>query len=1223
MDGNTAKQLSEMTDDGAFERLATAVLREADPRYAALAHLGVNADGKTIKAPVDGIAFVKGATPRQLVAAQHTTTVATGLAGKWLHDPSKVKTKKAKPTAPAGDLIKTAEIVRKERERDPSIVATLALTTNQEPSEEVLRDVHAVARKLGMEADIWSRSRLAHFLDSPRGQWIRQSYLGIPQTRPSKELLAKLSVDSLAIFQPPGDRPEAWVDRSVDQALANARHEVVLLIAEAGLGKSVAGYKLLRRHIERGGLGLVLPHELVDKSLSVVQAIDLALRQLHPHLAPDAGAEALALCEPALPFLILVEDINRSGKSSELIERIASWRRNDKKGSSPARWQAICPAWPQALFPLKDQQRKELDELIILCPSMTLDESRAAVCQRAKLQGRTVSAMDADVIAAALGHDPLLIALHEFGQTPDAHNVISRFIETSIERTIGRAEFTVADYQGSLRSLAQEMLNHRALTPSWSDILSWFGTSNATTSTLRHLTAQGEIIRLPVGTGSDRLAFRHDRVRDVLLASAFATRIKGGSTDDELLRDPFFAEILGSIAAETAASDALISMLERENPLALFYALAKAPQKERPIHAEIVAAISRFLTSAEGKGQSKQHLRWSALYILSQFDSPSTNGIVSLFPEQGWYGWGARFRNGDVNAGLELCARLDLGTTDPRRDRLMEHVRLRYGEKLNAVIVDLLRRTPLSEGARIASIRIASSLADPLLAETIEASWTNDEKRLDHLDDYLIAVAYCCEADPTRYLGPICDAWATLPSEPVEKNGTSERDDLAAHGVRFAFRRQPPLSAIKYLIKRAESDDLRWPITYLLCEVDDPNAVEFTARELAAIQVRTEDSGGFSPFLSAIPDRWSRHADRGANSMSPPSKDRLLTLWSNTANEKALRQQAFRLWAAARADRDLEILRSIGPSEILFDRALFARLERGDRTAIPALEEKLRGESEAYWWQAGRYLWSEQLTHALDESLIRRGTHVERGWHQEATNADWIIPEMMTRLPPSVAEGILLKHWDHLRFSNNYIHAALYTATPALASLVAEAMAECPDPIKAMAHIDQHYGLGRVGREGVTRIAQVESLVPYLHLLSELAVMHFWDVCNTQGWLDFRRTHLDSLLKNSRYSKLLGEEHAFKALDDMIEKDRVYTLDAWIGRNLKAGITLDVLMQLLGKWLLAHQNIASLVLVANGIAQFGHRKHLSLLDATVIEPKDQAAAVLEDAEFAVKRRTLQ
>lgn len=258
MDTNTAKRLAEMTDEGLFERLATAVLREADAKYAALTHPGVNADGKTVRAPVDGIAYVVNSAPPHLVAAHHTTTAANGLANKWLHDPSTVKARKGKPTAPAGDLLKTAAIVQQERKRDATIVATLALTTNQEPSEGLVRDAHAAARDHDITLDIWSRSRLTHFLDSPRGQWLRHAFLGIEQVKLSKELLAKLSRDSLQLFQPPGDNPDAWVDRAVDTDLSATRREIVLLVADAGLGKSVASYKLLRSHVERGGFGLVL-----------------------------------------------------------------------------------------------------------------------------------------------------------------------------------------------------------------------------------------------------------------------------------------------------------------------------------------------------------------------------------------------------------------------------------------------------------------------------------------------------------------------------------------------------------------------------------------------------------------------------------------------------------------------------------------------------------------------------------------------------------------------------------------------------------------------------------------------------------------------------------------------------------------------------------------------------------------------------------------------------
>ena len=45
----TLKALADITDTGLFERLATSVLREANPIYEPLVHTGVNANGKTVK----------------------------------------------------------------------------------------------------------------------------------------------------------------------------------------------------------------------------------------------------------------------------------------------------------------------------------------------------------------------------------------------------------------------------------------------------------------------------------------------------------------------------------------------------------------------------------------------------------------------------------------------------------------------------------------------------------------------------------------------------------------------------------------------------------------------------------------------------------------------------------------------------------------------------------------------------------------------------------------------------------------------------------------------------------------------------------------------------------------------------------------------------------------------------------------------------------------------
>ncbi len=61
--GHTAQKLAQVTDEGLFEMLATAILRDSEREYRSLVHPGVNAGGKTVKAPLDGISFIPGAQP--------------------------------------------------------------------------------------------------------------------------------------------------------------------------------------------------------------------------------------------------------------------------------------------------------------------------------------------------------------------------------------------------------------------------------------------------------------------------------------------------------------------------------------------------------------------------------------------------------------------------------------------------------------------------------------------------------------------------------------------------------------------------------------------------------------------------------------------------------------------------------------------------------------------------------------------------------------------------------------------------------------------------------------------------------------------------------------------------------------------------------------------------------------------------------------------------------
>ncbi len=82
----TAKRLEAITERGKFELLVTSILRKDNRDYGAIIHTGINAQGETIKSPVDGFCQVPGSVPPRFLLVEHTTTDRKGLEKKWLYD---------------------------------------------------------------------------------------------------------------------------------------------------------------------------------------------------------------------------------------------------------------------------------------------------------------------------------------------------------------------------------------------------------------------------------------------------------------------------------------------------------------------------------------------------------------------------------------------------------------------------------------------------------------------------------------------------------------------------------------------------------------------------------------------------------------------------------------------------------------------------------------------------------------------------------------------------------------------------------------------------------------------------------------------------------------------------------------------------------------------------------------------------------------------------------
>ena len=1225
MDVNrTIQALASITDEGLFERLATTILREADPLYASLVQTGVNKDGRTVKAPSDGICFVTGANPPHLIAVHHTITARNNLKRKWLHDPDAVTPgdKSKKSSTQAGDFTKTATMVAEERKATPDLGATLVLTTNQEPSEATIREVETAGRAHGIEIDIWSCSRLVHFLDNyPVGHWIRREFLQIEQELLSPELMHELSLKSLEINHPP-DNAEAWIPRALDTTLtSNLRRGVTFVVAGTGQGKSVACYRRLAAHVQAGGFGVVLSHDIVDSTITLDQAIAETLRQLHPALA-SVGEMALSICSPDRPLLLVVEDINRANQTRLLAEKIAKWGRAqaEDEGSREAKWRLLCPLWPETLALLGDQARKSVEPLLLFADGFRESEGRDAVIARARLIGNELSPLSALSVSRSLGHDLLLIALHDFDNAPDPGQVIARFVDASLSRTAAAAQdYPPAEYRKALHALAEGMLAQRQIDLRWTDVSDWMDTQGELFRLIGRIAHKGELIRLMGSTSDQRLVFRHDRVRERILADAAAELERKGTLPICTIADPYFAEVMGAVLVWSQPEPDFLRRVAEVNPLALFHALRLLSNAGQSPSNAILEAIAHWLDNPATHDRSNLHLRWEALAMLAETDSHHVPAFVRKFSDRTFSGQLACLRNGDTIGGIELCATLEPGISDPWRDDQIEHARLWHGTKLTRDLDEILRRETLNGSARSGALRLAGHIGDSSLAYAIEVCWNLDPDRRDHLADYLWAFGQCCGEDPARFLGPVCDAWAALPGEPEREGESSPRNNMAAYEVRFAFRKWPPHAALDYFVQRATQDDLKWPIAFMLHSVDHPKALAFVVQELAAIRRRLEGTESFSPFAFMAADEWRRAQEEG-RPMSAASRELLLQLWRDDDNDKFLRTEAFSLWAATKREEDLDIIRTAQVPDDFADSLLQQRLVRGDRQAIPAMIAKLRADGTEYWWQCGRYLWAPELTEELDRFLGNRGGQAQRVW-LESCAADWITSELIIRLPIQDAERLLLKHWAHLCFSSWFVQAALYVATKPLLDAAGAAIRECPQPAELMKHLGMSFGIRIKDHPGLDRESQVLALVPYLGLVSEGDIFALWDACNRRGWFATRRKHLDSRLGSSYVHHLWSCDRSIQKLDRMVEENQQYWSDHWIDQNLKNDVSRGEIFSTLMAWLDDRQSVEALEVVASAVVRRGTREDISMLRVHV-NVGENAKELIHDAEFAVRRRTI-
>ncbi len=411
-DMTTAATLESLTDRSRFEHLATSVLRKAEPRYSGVVHTGVNAQGETIVAPIDGLHLIPHSSPPHYIFVQHTSTDRERLRGKWLSNKD-------------ADLPKAATEAKKVRQQQPQAVFTVVLTTNQRLDPQLVLDVHERAHGEQISVDIWEQSRFADFLDTTAdGHWLRRCYLGIEAERLSADLLLQLRRRSLELYRQevllPGHGP--LVHRDLIEAIAATALRggpgLCLVVGRSGYGKSVATVQALDQWLSDGSLGLWLPARFLRDVVSFEAAIDAWLRSLHPTIQPDAGRVAIELAGKGDRLLLCIDDINRTPEAARLLHLAVNLAAPPSGGPGqakpgggiPALAGSLCqviPVWPEQLASIPPKVLEKSWIRTVAVEDLLLDEASEMI--RTKLPH--LSPIEGRDYATRLHNDPFLVGL--------------------------------------------------------------------------------------------------------------------------------------------------------------------------------------------------------------------------------------------------------------------------------------------------------------------------------------------------------------------------------------------------------------------------------------------------------------------------------------------------------------------------------------------------------------------------------------------------------------------------------------------------------------------------------------------------------------------------------------------------------------------------------------------------------------------------------------------
>lgn len=1249
----TAQALETLPDAGQFEILGTRVLRELEEDCKAIAHIGVNTEGKTIKNPVDGFCVVPGSDPPRYVMEQFTIAPRKKLQRKWLFDHTVSPNAMRATGVDDGDLIKCGRKAEPIRDNHPTAEFIVYLCTNRFLNTELMQQVYDKAASIGLEARFLEQSRLRDFLDTkPEGQWLRQEHLGIQADQVSRPLLQKLSRLNLDRYA--ADLFLASVDQIVATRAAAAAADAIktsgslhLLIGPSGVGKSVIGHGLLQSHIAAGGIGFWIPSEIVERAVSLPDAVGELLRSVHPWAGTTAGHDTLALATADAPLMVIVDDVNRTGEPARLLQKVTSWSRpaghpDGQASTSKPSVRMVCPVWDSYWLSLRHTY--EQMSWIRVQAIGPMHRPEAVACIRGAMcdQATRFSHAELEGFAERLHNDPILLALfgHLLRNDPGTNplalsaDVIGRLVEKSVGELAVARGCTPTDYLIDLMRVSKEMIRRKVLYPPWRDVQTWFPTELRVQDELAQLVAQGHVCRLTDRDGVKHFEFRHDRILEHHLAIAAAEMLKEQADDRFEVTDPYFVPYLGRAIALSVLPRSVLDWVRETMPHIFVAAIPYLPTASSPYSDEVVATARDWLTQAQTAPES---VYLDAFRTLSATHSPHVLEVTDGVPEHIWL-LEARLRNGDAVAGAKaLSHRFYPSRQHAWLESLIDQARTHHAVELLAGLDSILTADRADDGLRNGALCLAGYLGISDLAGAITFAWDNATNHGQILLPTLWAALRCAGEHPDNVIGPMIPAILAVPDD--ESRGFDEREALLLslqHAVRHGLNEH----VLAYLADLGQSNEAYdWIVAAILDDIDHPIAIRYVVPLLADAQRSAKQGGGISPWAVTWGNRRPRRNDDQQWNLSAPSVDALRALWNDESNPEWVRDYAFSHWA--RNVTDLAELRSIATTSRHFQTAVWTRAQRGDKDVAPHILAKVADDRR--WFEVVPEIWTRQFEPAVDAALTELGTD-PRFQSSPWLDAHYLRCHMLRDIPTEAAEQFLVKHWPSLGTVPLFIQAALYHGTEKCRTLAAESIGLVEAEQDPFGHISSFFGFFTHGLMDRLTIRHLETLRPYLDRIGDFCISDMIEFCHRFDHWDWALRNLQPVCRKRnqaitsdpdgdspyivRITKhwFASDQELLSDLD-VLEREDPCTCSArlweWWQRFVERGDSGRRASRLLEQWLETSPSLARFTIVALAFRDHGNRQDLAVLQNCKIDPRpDEFENTLADVEFAVMRRSL-